>query len=271
LTGKQIVLDVNVPPETYQILNQPYEEPPVDSITDGLSAATIGNEADPEKAGGEKKKKKKKKKSKNKGISGFEDNYADAPITPEEFAEERGDIYHPSRSFAERIEFAVQRYRARRKFDNLRKDIFDKYLSLGGIETGPKMFSGGFDQRNIDDKDAEQIATMTATDAVDIDKQDGSKWKVDFEGVARAFLYVRPALRFDQSATNSRYIITVPAVRPSSGSWKRENRSPIVPRSSVTSSTTSFTTTSAPSTPMTSTPLESSATVPTMSCIRSLN
>ena len=193
LSGKEIVLDVNVPPEEYRCRNQNYSDPTaVSNITDGLSAVAVGGEAESVKPEADKKKKKKKKKSKNKGISGFEDNYADAPITPEEYAEERSDLYHPSRGFAERIELAIQRYRARRKFDSHRKDIFDKYLSLGGIETGPKMFSGGVDHKNVDDKDADHIATMAATDAVNIDKQDSSKWKVDFEGIARAFLYVFP-------------------------------------------------------------------------------
>lgn len=72
--------------------------------------------------------------------------------------------------------------------------MFDKYLALGGIKTGSKMFSGGFDQRNLDDKDAKEIATMAAVDFVDQGMhdagRDGSAWTVNFEGIAKSFLYV---------------------------------------------------------------------------------
>ena len=42
-----------------------------------------------------------------------------------------------------RIETAIQRYAAKRNMDSTRKNVFDKYLVHGGIEAGPKMFSGG--------------------------------------------------------------------------------------------------------------------------------
>ena len=98
---------------------------------------------------------------------------------------------------ARRIEACIQRYKAKRRFDSHRKDLFDKYLSLGGIETGPKMFGGGLDAKAIDDMDAQEIATMTATDYVGKDKssmgtsgQQNSEWVVDFEAVAKGYLYV---------------------------------------------------------------------------------
>ena len=42
-----------------------------------------------------------------------------------------------------RIETAIQRYAAKRNMNSIRKNIFDKYLINGGVEAGPKMFSGG--------------------------------------------------------------------------------------------------------------------------------
>lgn len=42
-----------------------------------------------------------------------------------------------------RIETAIQRFAAKRNMDTTKKHMFDKYLIHGGIEAGPKMFSGG--------------------------------------------------------------------------------------------------------------------------------
>ncbi|KAI9774008.1 MAG: hypothetical protein M1839_001960 [Geoglossum umbratile] len=156
-------------------------------------------------------KKKKKKKSKNKAAkaTGFEENYADAPVTPAEYVEEMEHIYNPARTFAERIEACIQRYRAKRKFDCHRKDLFDKFLSLGGIETGPKMFGGGLDPKAIDGMDAQEIATMTATDYVGKDKssvgmpgQQNSEWVVDFEAVAKGYFSHKIPTCFDITNPN---------------------------------------------------------------------
>lgn len=76
--------------------------------------------------------------------------------------------------------------------DSERKDLFDKYLSFGGIDTSPKMFSGGLDANMLSEHNAKEIQEITATDAVGADKadigKDSSTWVVDFEGVAKAFL-----------------------------------------------------------------------------------
>ncbi len=96
-----------------------------------------------------------------------------------------------SRTFSERIETAIQRYKAKRNFDSERKDVFDKYMSFGGIDTGPKMF-GGLDAKVLDDHNAEEIRKITATNFVGGDKanigKDSSIWVVDFEEIAKAFL-----------------------------------------------------------------------------------
>ena len=102
------------------------------------------------------------------------------------------NILHRSRTFSERIETAIQRYKAKRNFDSERKDIFDKYMSFGGIDTGPKMFSGGLDANMLDEHSAQEIKDITATDFVGSDKadigRDSSTWVVDFEGVIKGFL-----------------------------------------------------------------------------------
>ncbi|KAH0569272.1 hypothetical protein GP486_000028 [Trichoglossum hirsutum] len=103
-----------------------------------------------------------------------------------------------------RIEACIQRYRAKRKFDSHRRDLFDKYLGLGGIETGPKMFGGGLDANATDDMDAQEIATITATDYVGKDKfstgvpgQHYSDWVVDFESIAKGYFSHKIPTCFD--------------------------------------------------------------------------
>jgi len=70
--------------------------------------------------------------------------------------------------------------------------VFDKYMSFGGIDTGPKMFSGGLDANTLDEHDAKEIRDITATDFVGSDKgnigKDSSVWTVDFEAVVKGFL-----------------------------------------------------------------------------------
>lgn len=90
-----------------------------------------------------------------------------------------------------RVEMAIQRYKAKRNFDSERKDLFDKYMSYGGIDTGPKMFSGGLHANMLEEKSAAEIATITATNFVgaDKDREGGSKFVVDFDGVVKGFLY----------------------------------------------------------------------------------
>lgn len=96
-----------------------------------------------------------------------------------------------------RIQTCIQRYRARRKLDALKANIFTKYLVLGGIEATGKAFTGGIlDEETLEQCTAEEIAALQATDFVrsgttnakyyDPAKPDG--WVVDFEGIAKGFL-----------------------------------------------------------------------------------
>jgi hypothetical protein len=88
-----------------------------------------------------------------------------------------------------RIETAVQRYRARRKFHQQTAQVFNKFMNYGGIESGPKMF-GGSDNTDLVDKDAAEIAAMTAIHFVSQDVLNTDRWEVDFIGVAKGFLLV---------------------------------------------------------------------------------
>ena len=88
-----------------------------------------------------------------------------------------------------RIEVAIQRYKSRRKFHQNNAMIFNRWLRFGGIDVGPKQFTGNVDQDFMDGHDAAEISLLTATHYVG-DKSDPKEWAVDFEGVAKSFLYV---------------------------------------------------------------------------------
>ncbi|KFZ05529.1 hypothetical protein V501_08267 [Pseudogymnoascus sp. VKM F-4519 (FW-2642)] len=167
-----------------------------------VAAPSVGA---PEVVGAKKKKKKSSGKKKKPNPTGFEEFYADPPITPEDHKEEVEQLYHFARPFAERIETCIQRYRARRKLDEERANIFNKYLSFGGIDTTIKAFTGGVDNEALEDLDGPTIADINATDVMFGGDEAGSKfydpcapqnWVVDFEGIAKAFLSSRAPYNF---------------------------------------------------------------------------
>ena len=79
---------------------------------------------------------------------------------------------------------------AKRNLNPDRKNLFDKYLTFGGIDTGPKMFSGGLDVETLESSNAQEIATLTATHSVPFDRSDprNEAFVVDFEGCLKGFL-----------------------------------------------------------------------------------
>lgn len=74
--------------------------------------------------------------------------------------------------------------------DSDRKNLFDKYLTFGGVEGGPNMFSGGLDKETIANSTASEIAKMTATHSVAFEKAEpgNENYVVDFEGCLKGFL-----------------------------------------------------------------------------------
>ncbi|RAK99031.1 uncharacterized protein BO80DRAFT_143151 [Aspergillus ibericus CBS 121593] len=137
---------------------------------------------------GEPKKKKrskprpKSKRGKNKP-TGFEEYYVDAPITPQEFENER-QIYDVSRPLLFRLEDALLRYQKNRRLESDRRVVFLKYLAYGGVDIGQKMF-GGVDGRDLQAMDSEQILQARALASI---KKDKSNLAVDFDAVVRGFL-----------------------------------------------------------------------------------
>lgn len=129
-----------------------------------------------------------------KGIdkpTGFEEYWTDPPVTPEVFEEEK-TLYNPGSDFALRIETAVARFKAGRKFHSEMKNIFDKWMRFGGVNTEPKQFTG-LDKKDLEGLSKQEKIDVTVTVVVDEDKyfldtRPDAGWAVDFEGVAKAFL-----------------------------------------------------------------------------------
>lgn len=163
----------------------------IQQLSIGVDAAIAGESTAMGVGAAKRKSKSKKKPKSQRGLTaptGFEEFYVDAPLTPAEHTVEQ-ELYDPEIPFSQRIEVAIQRYCARRNLDSTRKDVFDKYLSLGGISAGPKQFSGGLDAAAMSDMSAADVALMKATHFVDLDKYGGEEvFEVDFEGCAKAFL-----------------------------------------------------------------------------------
>ncbi|KAK6335450.1 hypothetical protein TWF696_002226 [Orbilia brochopaga] len=175
---------------------------PVGAPADDDAAATVGAAI--------KKKKKKGGRKKGKTLpTGFETNFTEAPLTPDEFSKDK-ELYDLNKGVAERIEVAVQRYKAKRKFNDIRHRLLEAYLFLGGINTGAKMF-GGVDNKFVKDHDAEDIARYKATDYVpdkmhrirlqeQDDELDGDdedeEYAIDFNYIVRAFLTDRIPFAF---------------------------------------------------------------------------
>lgn len=85
----------------------------------------------------------------------------------------------------------MQRFRARRTFQAKHNDVWTKFVKFGGVETGPKQFSGKLSKEEMEDMTFGDIARHNATEFVGMDKFETgpeAKWEVDFEGVAKAFL-----------------------------------------------------------------------------------
>ncbi|KAJ4300082.1 hypothetical protein N0V88_002751 [Collariella sp. IMI 366227] len=152
-------------------------------------------------------KNKKRKFTKRSGggrkkkASGFEEFYCDPPMTPAEHKEEKDVLYPSHRPFNDRIEECIQRYRARRRLDPEREQLFSRYLMLGGIDSTVRQFQSTAKIGNDVLKDASKaiLREMTADDVIQRGGADNNNprfynpnypehWDVDFTAVAAGFV-----------------------------------------------------------------------------------
>ncbi|KAJ9417601.1 hypothetical protein FOXG_09172 [Fusarium oxysporum f. sp. lycopersici 4287] len=155
-----------------------------------------------------KKSRKRKNKNLNRGPtalpknrgSGFEEYFADPPMTPVEAKEEKNEIYSQDLAFAEydrRMQSCIQRFRSRRRLQGDRGLYFNEYLFLGGVDTTPNTF-GGLSQQEMKELTPAQRREATATDVIWANSQGGEKfydgddgkWSVDFAAVVAGFFSV---------------------------------------------------------------------------------
>ncbi|KAF5021697.1 hypothetical protein F66182_6254 [Fusarium sp. NRRL 66182] len=131
---------------------------------------------------------------KNRG-SGFEEYFADPPITPDEAKEEKHEIYSPDVPFPERMQSCIQRFRSRRRLQGDRTLYFNEYLFLGGVDCGPGVF-GGLSPQELKDLTPAERREATARDIIwgttaagdRFYNGDDENWSVDFAGVAAGFI-----------------------------------------------------------------------------------
>ncbi|KAK4988347.1 hypothetical protein LTR50_003979 [Elasticomyces elasticus] len=120
--------------------------------------------------------------------TGFEEYATEGPIRPEEYREELA-IYDSSLPFTDRIETAVQRYVAKRKWHQENALIFNKYTMFCGFDSGRRDFTGGIAKQDLEDRTKDEIIQLTARHFLREDvKRDGTRFVVDFAGVAKGFL-----------------------------------------------------------------------------------
>ncbi|KAH7159742.1 Argonaute complex, subunit Arb1 [Dactylonectria estremocensis] len=127
---------------------------------------------------------------KNRG-NGFEEYFADPPMTPDEAEEEKSEIY------ASRMQSCIQRFRSRRRLQADRTLFFSEYLFLGGVDTNPSAFCG-LHRQDLRDLTPAQRREVTATDVIygttsagdRFYNGDADAWTVDFAGVAAGFFSV---------------------------------------------------------------------------------
>ncbi|RFU80140.1 hypothetical protein TARUN_2055 [Trichoderma arundinaceum] len=163
-------------------------------------------------------KRKRKKKSaadrgptalpKNRG-NGFEEYFADPPMTAEEAMQEKQEIYSPDIPFEKysqqlkillfgRMQSCIQRFRSRRRIQHQRVLYFDEYLFLGGVDTNQGAYTG-LDPKELKQLTPTQRREATARDVIYEGSAAGdrfydgdqTKWTVDFTGVAAGFLSER--------------------------------------------------------------------------------
>ncbi|KAJ5412870.1 hypothetical protein N7465_005175 [Penicillium sp. CMV-2018d] len=137
---------------------------------------------------GTKKKKKNKRRPKSQrgenAPSGFEPFYADAPMTPQEF-EENKTIYDPALPILDRIDEGIKRFLYKRRLEPYRRKVFLKYLQYGGVSVGPN-HSQGVTPSELKEMTKEEAMQARCTTAIFPKK--GKPYPISFNDVATGYL-----------------------------------------------------------------------------------
>ncbi|ODQ52127.1 hypothetical protein SAICODRAFT_72068 [Saitoella complicata NRRL Y-17804] len=159
-----------------------------DEDVKGLVDQALARELSQPPAGQTPARKKKKRSKKKKGTAtGFEEFYAEGPLTPAEQAEE-AELYSYDKSPRERLELCVDRYRQKRRFDPTRTKIFSSYLSFGGIKSPNPNLNLNKQIEVENANDMEEAQEFAGADTPALVEDDDDDVEVDFTYVVRAFL-----------------------------------------------------------------------------------
>ncbi|KAI7868773.1 Argonaute siRNA chaperone complex subunit Arb1-domain-containing protein [Spinellus fusiger] len=160
--------------------------PPQNTMPEHLSTPVSVRQVQSE----EKKKKKRKKKSKTADLpeagSEIADDYKEK--YEEDLVEDPYDRSHP---LAQRVEYAIWKYRKNHRFSDEKKAIFENYLAFGGITTGPNAFLGRATSADTKEDGIEEDfeAAKVPTDHVpDFEEDQDTDVVVSFSEVAQVYL-----------------------------------------------------------------------------------
>ncbi|KAJ5177956.1 Argonaute complex subunit Arb1 [Penicillium coprophilum] len=166
-----------------------------DAVSERTSKVGFKHDPDEEKAlanveldiGRSKKKKNKRRPKSQRGEnapSGFEPFYADAPITPAEF-EENKQIYDPALPVLDRIDEGIKRFLYKRRLEPYRRKVFLKYLQYGGVSVGPN-HSQGVTPSELKEMTKEEAMQARCTTA--IFPKRGKPYPIQWNDVATGYL-----------------------------------------------------------------------------------
>jgi len=171
--------------------------------------------------------------------TGFEPNYVEPPVTPDEAREEEA-MYSPDKPFVERIELAIQRFKEKRRMHKDYAQVFDKLMQMGGVDSGQRI-AQGLSKQEIGQMAAEERAIARATHKVPWDRADENHWVVDFAAIIRAFLSVA-TITIACICIISLTSTALHGSRFTSGIVQTQSRTPVkyLDRSTTTCATTTF-------------------------------
>jgi hypothetical protein len=209
---------VRIDEDSSNISTKPSQPDPANDATDEPSGDELGVEVKVEHAVKKKKKKSKSRSASKRGLNapdGFEEFFADAPMTAEEFAADQ-EQYSPELPFIDRVLAAVQRFERTRKMSSERRNIFYKYLAYGGIDISPNMFqsAAGLDRSTMT-KDELAVAlsqVSIGTDTYDLTSPN-ALYTVDFVACAKGFLSRHSAMLSESDTHNDFALITTTVER----------------------------------------------------------
>ncbi|KAJ6134041.1 hypothetical protein N7523_000363 [Penicillium sp. IBT 18751x] len=132
-----------------------------------------------------KRSRRRRPKSKrgNDKPTGFEEYFADGPLTPSEHAEML-EVFNPDLPFADRIEEALRRFQFRRRIEPARLNMFSRYLKYGGVDI-ESVIASEANNRELENMTKDQIIQARAIAEI---RKERATLDVDFDLVLRGFM-----------------------------------------------------------------------------------